>query len=87
VDLSAVCRRIGGYVHLVKNVHARPEDLAAMHGPRLAQHFAVRRRIDPRGVMRNDFFDRIFAPCAPPSSRPSRRGETTGGDDTLPIAC
>ncbi len=84
--LAALCRRVGGYVHLVKNVHARPEDLAAMHAPRLAQHFAVRRRLDPRGVMRNDFFDRIFASCAPPPSRPLPQAEARAEQD-LPIAC
>jgi hypothetical protein len=85
VGLSGLCLRLSGHVHLVKNVHARPEDLAAMHAPRLAQHFAVRRRLDPRGVMRNDFFDRVFAPSAPPSSRP--RPRALAADEELPIAC
>ena len=61
IELSAACRSAGGHVHLVKDVHARPADLAAMHARRLDQLFAVRTRLDPRGVMRNDFFDRVLA--------------------------
>jgi len=86
VELSALCGTLGGRVHLVKNVHARPEDLAVMHAGSLRRHFAVRRRLDPDGVMQNAFFDRILAPCAPPPPRgPRHLGPASARD--LPVAC
>jgi decaprenylphospho-beta-D-ribofuranose 2-oxidase len=51
---------IGGRVHLVKNVHARPEDLKAMYGEALAGFLDVKRRVDPTGLMQNEFLERIF---------------------------
>jgi decaprenylphospho-beta-D-ribofuranose 2-oxidase len=63
VELATLCRSLGGRVHLVKDVHARAEDLAAMHAGRIEQLFAVRARLDPQGVMRNDFLDRVLIPA------------------------
>jgi hypothetical protein len=64
VELSRICRGLGGHVHLVKDVYARPEDLAAMHAGRIAEVVAVRARLDPKGVLRNDFIDRVIGPAA-----------------------
>jgi hypothetical protein len=50
----------GGRVHLVKNVHARPEDLRMMYGDALAGFLQVKRRVDPAAILRNDFLERLF---------------------------
>jgi decaprenylphospho-beta-D-ribofuranose 2-oxidase len=59
-ELSGRCRELGGRVHLVKNVEATPADLAAMYGPAFERFLALKRRYDPRGILRNEFFDRVF---------------------------
>jgi decaprenylphospho-beta-D-ribofuranose 2-oxidase len=58
--LARRCRELGGRVHLVKNVVAAHEDLAAMYGPAFERFLTLKRRYDPRGILRNDFFDRVF---------------------------
>ncbi len=57
---SARCRAMGGRVHLVKNVCAAPEDLAAMYEEGAERFFALKRRLDPQGVLRNGFLERVF---------------------------
>jgi decaprenylphospho-beta-D-ribofuranose 2-oxidase len=51
---------VGGRVHLTKNVHARTEDLRTMYGDALAGFLGVKRRVDPAGILRNEFLERIF---------------------------
>jgi FAD/FMN-containing dehydrogenase len=58
--LSSVCMRLGGRVHLVKNVEADTGDLRKMYGDAFDRFLALKRRYDPDGVLRNAFFDRIF---------------------------
>lgn len=75
VELSRLCQAFGGHVHLVKNVHAEPEVLAAMHGARIGRMLAVKRRLDPTHVLANAFFERVIVAaaaedCPPPSRRP-----------------
>jgi decaprenylphospho-beta-D-ribofuranose 2-oxidase len=78
-ELSARCRQLGGHVHMVKDVHAHPEDLAAMHGARLEQLVTVRARLDPRGVLRNDFLDRVVTAAARAAGRADRRSAAPAG--------
>ena len=62
--LSRACRRLGGRVHLAKNVQADPEDLAAMYAPGLPELHRLKRRLDPGRVLRNDFLERTFPSLA-----------------------
>jgi len=59
-DLSRRCRQLGGRIHIVKNVEAYPDDLAEMYRPAFDRFLALKKRYDPRGTLRNEFFDRIF---------------------------
>ena len=60
VRLSGDCRALGGRVRLTKNVHADPDDLAAMYAATLPQFRELKRRLDPDGLIRNEFLDRVF---------------------------
>lgn len=60
VQLTRVCRALGGRVRLTKNVHADPEDLAAMYAQTLPRFRELKRRLDPDGLIRNEFLDRVF---------------------------
>lgn len=60
-ELSSKCRRLGGRVHLVKNVEADAGELQKMYGPAFARFLELKKRHDPRGILKNAFFDRIFA--------------------------
>jgi decaprenylphospho-beta-D-ribofuranose 2-oxidase len=55
------CRAAGGRLSLVKHVCAEADDVAAMYGDRLDEFLAVKQRLDPEAVIRNEFFDRVFA--------------------------
>jgi FAD/FMN-containing dehydrogenase len=57
--LSRACGELGGSVHLVKNVYAEPEDLRAMYAPAVAKFLELKKQLDPKGVLRNAFFDRL----------------------------
>jgi decaprenylphospho-beta-D-ribofuranose 2-oxidase len=60
VQLSRACRALGGRVRLTKNVHADPEDLAAMYAQTLPRFRELKRRLDPDGLIRNEFLNRVF---------------------------
>jgi hypothetical protein len=51
---------LGGRIHLVKNVFVPPERLAADYAEGLAEYAAVKRRVDPDAVLRNEFLERCF---------------------------
>jgi FAD/FMN-containing dehydrogenase len=59
--LATRCADLGGRVHLVKNVEVEPADMRRMYGEALARFLALKQRYDPRGMLRNEFFDRVFA--------------------------
>jgi FAD/FMN-containing dehydrogenase len=59
-SFSARCRELGGRVHLVKNVEADQGDLKAMYGSALDDFRALKRRYDPKGILKNAFFEKIF---------------------------
>jgi decaprenylphospho-beta-D-ribofuranose 2-oxidase len=52
--------RFGGRVHLVKNVVASKETLAKMYGESAERFLALKRELDPAGILRNDFLERTF---------------------------
>jgi hypothetical protein len=54
-----------GRVSLVKNVYAEPEILAKMYGSDADQFFAVKRRLDPKWILSNDFLERVFRTHCP----------------------
>ena len=58
--------RFGGRVYLVKNVHARPATLAAMYGENATEFFTMKQELDPHGVLRNEFLERVFGPQLEP---------------------
>jgi decaprenylphospho-beta-D-ribofuranose 2-oxidase len=59
-QLSRLCLEMGGRVHLTKNVMARPEDIRLMYGEVVGPFFAVKRKYDPQGILRNDFIEKLF---------------------------
>jgi len=58
--LTHDCLRLGGRVHLVKNVIADRSDLRAMHGDAAAQFRALKHIYDPKNLFKNEFFSRVF---------------------------
>ena len=49
-----------GRVYLVKNVFAKPQTLAAMYGDAAVEFFRLKRELDPRMLLRDDFLERTF---------------------------
>lgn len=70
VGLTREVRALGGRVHLTKNVFAHPGDVTAMYAADLDRLGAVKRAVDPGGVLGSDFVDALFgrALAAPSSS-------------------
>jgi decaprenylphospho-beta-D-ribofuranose 2-oxidase len=64
VRLSRACRALGGRVRLGKSVHADPDDLAAMYEATLPRFRALKCRLDPDGLIRNEFLGRVFPSLA-----------------------
>ncbi len=54
-------REYAGRPHWGKSFHADHDYLAAVY-PRFGDFDALRRRLDPTGVLRNDFTDAVFGP-------------------------
>lgn len=52
--------RFGGRVYLVKNVFASRATLAEMYRGNAERFFALKRELDPGGLLRNDFLERTF---------------------------
>lgn len=59
------CRAIGGRLSLVKNVCADVDDIAAMYGEHLDRFLALKQRLDPLGLIHNEFFERVFPARVP----------------------
>ena len=60
-----------GHVSLVKNVRVNPATLHAMYGPQAREFLALKHRLDPNDLLRNDFFSRVLAdPPSPPPPAP-----------------
>jgi hypothetical protein len=60
LQLGHDCRTLGGRIHLVKNVVADHADLRAMYGDVAAELRRRKAHFDPRGLFRNEFFERVF---------------------------
>lgn len=58
--LASVCRQLRGRIRLGKHVHAAPEDLAEMYAEALPRFSRLKRRLDPDGLLRNEFLERTF---------------------------
>lgn len=70
--------RFGGRVHLVKNVFASKRTLAEMYGESAKRFFALKRELDPDGILRNDFLERTFGEFV--SADATIRAAPTGED-------
>jgi decaprenylphospho-beta-D-ribofuranose 2-oxidase len=58
--MSGRCHALGGRVYLVKNVHATPEQVRHMYAPAMEKFLALKKQLDPEGLLRNDFYEKIF---------------------------
>lgn len=65
--LAASCARLGGRVHLTKNVIADPDVLAAMYADAIPRFRALKHRLDPHGMLQNAFLQTRFPALATPS--------------------
>jgi decaprenylphospho-beta-D-ribofuranose 2-oxidase len=72
VELSERALALGGRVFLVKNVHASAEHIEAMYGHALPELVRLKRLVDPDGILRNEFLERVFPAHFPPAR--SREG-------------
>ena len=52
--------RFHGRVYLVKNVFVKKSTLAKMYGDHAVEFVRLKRELDPRGLLRNDFLERTF---------------------------
>jgi decaprenylphospho-beta-D-ribofuranose 2-oxidase len=57
---SAQCAKLGGRVHLVKNVYATPEHLYEMYTVDMEHFLRLKEQVDPEGLLHNSFFERVF---------------------------
>lgn len=68
-ELSGRALELGGRVYLVKNVHATADQLQAMYVHALPEFVRLKQRVDPGGLLRNDFLERVFpAHFRPPAA-------------------
>jgi decaprenylphospho-beta-D-ribofuranose 2-oxidase len=76
------CRAAGGRLSLVKHVCADAGDIAAMYGERLDAFLALKRRLDPDGLICNEFFERVLAGAsAPVAGEPRGAARTPSHED------
>lgn len=59
-DLTERLHTLGGRVYLVKNVFAEPGTIRAMYATNAPDFRALKARVDPDGVLVNDFLERTF---------------------------
>ena len=59
-ELSATCDRLGGRVHLVKQVFAEAGTVRGMYGDIVQEAAEIRRRIGAQHVLRNEFLERTL---------------------------
>ncbi len=89
-DLDQLVLEAGGRVYLAKDSRVSPTTFRAMY-PRLDEWTAVRRRVDPDGVLRSDLGRRLglcddtpraAAPVPPPKARTVKAAKATGAVKT-----
>ncbi|WP_437809653.1 FAD-binding oxidoreductase [Sorangium sp. So ce1078] len=71
-ELSAHTLTLGGRVYLVKNVHATAEHLQAMYAHALPEFVRLKELVDPDGLLRNEFLERVFPAHFGPAPRLAR---------------
>ncbi|WP_437568457.1 FAD-binding protein [Sorangium sp. So ce542] len=71
-ELSAHSLEIGGRVYLAKNVHATAEHLQAMYAHALPEFVRLKQLVDPDGLLRNEFLERVFPAHFVPAPRLAR---------------
>lgn len=59
-ELNEVCFDLGGRLHLAKSVYATRDQMRRMYGHAIDTMHELKARVDPRGVLVNDFFARAF---------------------------
>ncbi len=69
-QLARMCLEAGGRVHLGKTVCAEPEVLREMYKGGLEKFLALKNRLDPGRVLRNEFLERIFPELAEKPASP-----------------
>lgn len=74
--LNDLCVALGGRISLVKGVYVTPGQIEAMYGAKLGEFMNLKQELDPGGVLRNDFFNKVFGSSwdAPPPYVPPLRG-------------
>lgn len=60
IELGRETQRLGGRVHLTKNVFASAEAMRAMYGTGIAAMTGLKRRYDPNGLLGSEFVSRVF---------------------------
>ena len=60
--LASSCARYGGKIYLAKTVEAEPADLRTMYAAGAQRIRELKSRVDPRGLIANEFWDRVLAP-------------------------
>jgi decaprenylphospho-beta-D-ribofuranose 2-oxidase len=65
-EIALVADRLGGRVHLVKNVHADPALLERSYATGVAELRSLRARHDPERLLSNGFLARVFPSLARP---------------------
>jgi decaprenylphospho-beta-D-ribofuranose 2-oxidase len=58
-DLTDVCGRLGGRIHLVKNVNASKATIATMYAGTLPEFRALKSLVDPERVLVNAFLEKV----------------------------
>lgn len=59
-ELSEECLKVGGRIHLVKNVHADKDVFRKMFSPQIGEFEDIKREYDPALLLQNSFSDRWF---------------------------
>lgn len=62
--LASHCARLGGRVYLAKTVEVEPEDMRAMWGDGVREVAALKRLLDPRDVLVNEFWREKLLPAS-----------------------
>ena len=60
--LASHCARLGGRVYLAKTVEVEPEDMRTMWGDGVREVLALKRELDPRNVLVNEFWREKLLP-------------------------
>jgi decaprenylphospho-beta-D-ribofuranose 2-oxidase len=62
--ITGLALAAGGRFYLAKDAVLRPSDFAAAYGPRIPDFLALKRRLDPEGLLASDQTRRLLGPPA-----------------------